>query len=196
VEVDIPASFDKGEVEKSFWQMYQPLLEAKDQQINKLLNQNTQLTTYVIETLAEKQQSQTNNFYNSSIHGGVIEMSQDNSQGYTYNQGIGYMSGGEIKDNATVAGVYNEAQRQDLAAAAREIQAILTQLEETYPTETKPQKRQFTNEALARIEQNPALMQRLRKFHTAGTLGAVEKLLDNPAGAFFTKGLEAALEEE
>ncbi|MGC1247713.1 MAG: Uma2 family endonuclease, partial [Spirulinaceae cyanobacterium] len=51
------------------------------------------------------------------------------------NFGIGNMSGGEIKDSK-VAGVINEAEQQNLAQAAAEIQRLLEQLENSYSTET------------------------------------------------------------
>ncbi len=52
------------------------------------------------------------------------------------NFGIGHMSGGEIKGNAKVAGVINEAEAQNLAEAAVGIQALIQQLEQSYPTNT------------------------------------------------------------
>lgn len=55
--------------------------------------------------------------YNEKIEGNYYEQSG--------NFGIGHMSGGEIKGNAKVAGVINEGEKQNLAEAAAEIQALL-----------------------------------------------------------------------
>lgn len=59
---------------------------------------------------------------------------------YYYDQsgqfGIGHISDSEIKDQAKVAGVINinEAEQRNLAEVAKEIQQLLDQLSETYPT--------------------------------------------------------------
>ena len=66
--------------------------------------------------------------YNEKIEGDYYEQKG--------NFGIGHMSGGEIKGNAKVAGVINEAEEQDLAKAAAEIQALIRQLEQDNPTNT------------------------------------------------------------
>ncbi|MBW4536812.1 MAG: pentapeptide repeat-containing protein [Pleurocapsa minor HA4230-MV1] len=73
------------------------------------------------------------------------------------NFGIGHMNGGEIKDNAKVAGVINEAEQQNLAQAAAEIQHLLEQLSETYPTTTGKERNIVIGKAVDQIENNPTL---------------------------------------
>ncbi len=74
---------------------------------------------------------------NRNIHMGEGNYNEYEQKG---NFGIGHMSGGEIKGNAKVAVVINEAEEQDLAEAAAKIQALLEQLSETYPTTTSQEK--------------------------------------------------------
>lgn len=58
IEIGVSPDTDKGEWEKSFWQQYQPMLEAaeekykllldaKDEEINRYFQQNTQLMRIV-----------------------------------------------------------------------------------------------------------------------------------------------------
>ena len=78
------------------------------------------------------------------------------------------MSGGEIKDNAKLAWVINEAEQQNLAQAAADIQALLEQLEETYSTNTFSGKVAIANEAIQCIDNDPKLTQRILSALKAG----------------------------
>ena len=80
-----------------------------------------------------------------NINNQVQAMGQSESKGDTYKQsgnfGIGHMSGGNIQGGAKVAAKINEAEQQNIAKAAQEIQQLLEQLSQTYPTQTLTQKR-------------------------------------------------------
>ncbi len=122
----------------------------------------------------------------------VISMSSSKSQGNINQQGsfgIG-VNQGEISENAKIVGVYNESQRQELAETAKEIEALLNQLNQTYPSETKKEKRIFAAEAMDIIEQNPSLMQKLFSAAKAGSLAALESMLNHPAASFIIGALE------
>lgn len=97
------------------------------------------------------------------------------------NFGIGQMSGGKIGGNAKVAGVINEAQQQDLAEAAAQIQALLQQLEQTYPTNTTTEQMVVAAKAIEQIENNPTWKQKAIAAFKQGSLGAIET---HPIGAF------------
>jgi metal-dependent amidase/aminoacylase/carboxypeptidase family protein len=96
------------------------------------------------------------------------------------NIGIYHMSGGEIKGNAKVAGVINEAEKQDLAEAAAEIQALLKQLSETYPTTTSREKNIVVGEAVDQIENNPTLKAKVINALKAGGTEAFKEAIDHP----------------
>ncbi len=106
------------------------------------------------------------------------------NQGDIYKQsgnfGIGHMSGGEIKDNAIVAGVFNEAQQQNLAQAATEIQQLLEQLSKTYPTTTYKEKMAVVGEAVDQIENNPTLKAKVINALKAGGTEALKEAIDHP----------------
>ncbi|NET17692.1 MAG: hypothetical protein F6K08_35135 [Okeania sp. SIO1H6] len=114
--------------------------------------------------------------------------------GNTYDQkglvGIGHQSIGTVKDNAKVAGVINEAQQQNLAEAVAQVQQILQQLSQSYPTNTTTEQMIVATEAIKKIESDPTLKQKLISASSAGLLGAFEKVLDNPVGAFVVSAIK------
>ncbi len=105
------------------------------------------------------------------------------------NIGIG-INEGAISGNAKTAGVINEAPQQDLADAAAQIQTLLDQLSKTYPAKTSKEKMTLAGEAIEQIEQNPLLTQRLLSAAKAGTLAAIESMLNHPAASFVIAAVE------
>ncbi|MBH8574938.1 pentapeptide repeat-containing protein [Nostocaceae cyanobacterium CENA369] len=85
---------------------------------------------------------------------------------------------------------YAAGQPQSLAEAAAEIQQLLKQLEQTYPTTTTSQKMVVAAEAINRIESNPTLKRRVINAVKEGGLAAFEKAIDNPAGAFIVNAIK------
>ena len=110
--------------------------------------------------------------YNEEIKGNYYEQSGS--------FGIGHMSGGEIQDGAKVAGVINEAEKQNLADAAQEIQQLLKQLSKTNPTTTNKEKMTVVGEAVDRIEGNPTLKAKVINALKAGGTEAFKEAIDHP----------------
>jgi hypothetical protein len=79
---------------------------------------------------------------------------------------------------------YMGEEKQTLAEAAAEIQALLKQLEETYPTDSTANQMVVAAKAVEKIEGNPTLKQKAISAVTEGGIAAFEKAIDNPAGAF------------
>ena len=77
-----------------------------------------------------------------------------------------------------------DGSKQNLAVAAAEIQALLKQLEETYPTDSTANQMVVAAKAVEKIEGNPTLKQKVISAVTEGGIAAFEKAIDNPAGAF------------
>jgi hypothetical protein len=78
---------------------------------------------------------------------------------------------------------FNSGQ-QNLAEAAAEIQELLKQLEETYPTDSTANQMVVAAKAVEQIESNPTLKQKAISALMEGGIAAFEKAIDNPAGAF------------
>ena len=174
IRVKVPNDVDEGEYEQKFRQKYELQLEAKDEKIKLLGEQkdfyyqqvetirkdnsnirkdNTRLIR-IVETMAEKQGSQTNmNFYGTVTN-----------------------AASEVKgDQIGTQHNYPPEQKQTLASAAAEIQNLLKQLEKSNPTATVEQQEAFVEAAVS-----PNLKARFASALQAGWKEAVKELLDNP----------------
>lgn len=120
--------------------------------------------------------------YNEHIQGDYHQQSG--------NFGIGHMSGGKIEGGAKVAGVLNEAEQQNLAEAATQIQQLLEQLEKSYPTTTTVGKMAIATEVIKQIEANPTLTVRVLSAISAGGVSALEAFLNHPAASFVMGALQ------
>jgi len=121
-----------------------------------------------IENLGNKSMSsiQNNDFRGASIGGGVA------GRDYT----------GDV--------IHNHAAQQNLAEAAAEIQQLLKQLEQSYPTETLTQKAVVAEEAITRIENNPSLKERVIGALKSAGKEAFKEAVDHPLVNVLMAGIE------
>lgn len=90
-----------------------------------------------------------------------------------------------------VEGDFNvNPQQQTLSQAAEEIQQLLNQLSQTYPTNTTSEKMEVATTAIQRIENNSNLRQRVLNALKTGGIQALGKMLDHPASTFVIAALE------
>jgi uncharacterized protein YjbI with pentapeptide repeats len=75
---------------------------------------------------------------------------------------------------------FNVEQQKTLAEAAKEIQNLLDQLSETYPTDTRSQKAIVAAKAVEAIEQDPSFTERVKSALKACGLEALREAVDNP----------------
>lgn len=75
---------------------------------------------------------------------------------------------------------YNPEQKQNLTQAAAEIQQILNQLSQSYPTATTSEKMTVVARAVDEIESNPTLKARVIGALKAGGTEAFKELIDHP----------------
>jgi uncharacterized protein YjbI with pentapeptide repeats len=87
----------------------------------------------------------------------------------------------------TVAGVVNGGinqfsgeHQQTLADAAKEIQDLLNQLAQTYPTTTQTEKAIFAAKAVEKLEQDPSLKMRVIGALKSSGMAALQEAIDNP----------------
>jgi hypothetical protein len=88
---------------------------------------------------------------------------------------------------------HNYASDKNLAEAAKEIQQLLDQLSQTYPTNSTKEKIVVATKALEEIQKNPNLAQRIFRAFKAGGTSALEQSLNHPAASFvinFIKDLQ------
>lgn len=85
---------------------------------------------------------------------------------------------------------HNYAQKETLAAAA-EIQQLLEQLSQTYPTQTTAEKMAVVTEAAEQIERNPRLRARVINALKAGGTEAFKEAVDHPLVNILMTTIEA-----
>ena len=99
-------------------------------------------------------------------------------------------SRGEIKGSAKIARTIYESQEPNLAQAAKDIQELLEQLDETYPSDTTMNRMKIATEVITQIDNNPTKSERILSAIKSGGVAAVEQLLNHPASSFIIAALE------
>ncbi len=151
-----------------------------EKRINEIAAEKTDDFVFVDATYVEGNYTQT--------YQGEINMSDNRNiqAGRDYRET-------HVNDQGTyVEGDYynNPEQKQNLAEAAAEIQALLEQLENSYPTDTTTGKMALATEAIAQIENNPTLTARILSALKVGSVKAFEQFLNHPAASFVIGALE------
>ncbi|MBW4566000.1 MAG: pentapeptide repeat-containing protein [Mojavia pulchra JT2-VF2] len=215
------ATADKSQLSAEYFEIYNQLKALAEQELKALMAEKDSrirsLENFVTQALqrpsfysnVEQVATMTNNQGGFSV-GGSIDGNLNNVQGDNNKvfQGDTNMTGD--RNINTGGGNYNErierdyiqgnyyaaGQPQSLAEAAVEIQLLLKQLEQTYPTTTTSQQMVVAAEAINRIESNPTLKKRAINAAKEGGLAALEKAIDNPAGAFIVGAIKGWQEVE
>ena len=114
-----------------------------------------------------------------------------NTKSYIEYSGTISSNGGDIIGNVEGNVVKHSSEsRQSLAEAAEEIQNLLEQLEQTYSTETTTGRMQMATEAIACLDRDPSLGQRILSALGSGSIAALESLLNHPAASFAIAALD------
>lgn len=203
------AMADKSELSAEYFDTYNQikglpereiklLLAEKDNQIRRLENMvMTALERPSFYSNVEQVGFMTNNPGGFSV-GGSVDGDINNIQGENNQQRVSNKSssfnlqgaqfaGGLVNADTLNAGQiggnitnYNPEQKQNLAQAAAEIQQLLKQLGQTYPTATTSQKMSVVAKAVDEIENNPTLKARVIGALKAGGTEAFKELIDHP----------------
>lgn len=107
-------------------------------------------------------------------------------------QGSNIIAGNEVRDNTFIGTQHNFApeQKQNLAEAAAQIQALLDQLSQTYSPTTTTGRMAIATHAIEWIESDPSLAERILSAIKAGGVAALEQMLNHPAASFVIGALE------
>ncbi|MHC5614957.1 MAG: pentapeptide repeat-containing protein [Nostoc sp.] len=178
---------DKSELSSEYFATYNQFKELSGQELRALIaaeNIYTRKLENMFKTALERPSVNVQGDNNKVVQGDT-NMTGDrniNTDGGNYNERI---QGDYVQGNYYAAG-----QPQSLAQAAAEIQLLLKQLEQTYPTTSTSQQMVVAAEAVNRIESNPLLKERVINAAKEGGLAAFEKAIDNPAGAFIVNAIK------
>ncbi|MEO0970993.1 MAG: pentapeptide repeat-containing protein, partial [Cyanobacteria bacterium J06639_18] len=185
VKVAVPVDTDKEKIHSGFTQNYRLAL----QEIEKRYKAELQAKDKEIEIHREKSSDM------KEIIGLLANRPIQNIIDVKQNQGDTNMTGernihmGSGNYNERIEGDYVQGnyyaagEKQTLAETAAEIQALLKQLEKSYPTDTTTGKMALATEAIAQIESNPNLKVRILSALKVGSIKAFEQCLSHPAAS-------------
>ena len=90
-------------------------------------------------------------------------------------------------NNENSFNTYTEQQNQNLAEAAAEIQSLLKQLEQSYPTDTTTEQMVVAAKAIEHIESDPTWKQKAIAAFKLGSLNIIET---HPVGTFIVGAIK------
>ncbi|PMB15545.1 pentapeptide repeat-containing protein [Fischerella thermalis] len=165
---------DKSELSAEYFDLYNQykalpkadliyLLAQKDGQVQSLEIAFRAVTRGLKEVAETPKKQSTYNLQNAQFAGGLVDAETVNAQ----------QIGGNITN-------YAPEQKQNLVEAAKEIEALLQYLQQTYPTTTTSEKMTVVAKAVDEIEKNPTLKTRVIGALKAGGTEAFKELIDNP----------------
>jgi hypothetical protein len=187
VKVKVPPETNKENIHQDFTQnydtalqlleeKYKMMLSAKDEQIENERQKYSNMME-ITKLLANKESIVNVNVENTAM----AESNQDKIQMNVSGGQVGQMVG-KVEDDFNVNA--SPEQKQNLAEAAKEIQQLLTQLDQSYPTDTVAGQMQVAQEVMKEIEQNMPLGDRLLSAIRAGGTEALKQTLNHPAATF------------
>lgn len=151
VRIEVPPDANKAIIEKSFWQKYKPILEAKDEQIAFYQNEieckrqeNTELLG-IVKTMAKKETYKSKYDLSNAQIGGIVDTAQTGSRPEFHQHN------------------YAPEQKPTLAKAAAEIQQLLTQLQSQGCSPEEAQQ-QAANDLATKAKDNPTTLGKLVKW--------------------------------
>ncbi|NER05122.1 MAG: hypothetical protein F6K17_22265 [Okeania sp. SIO3C4] len=134
-------------------------------------------------------ESSGDNIHAQEIHGAVANKEKIDGFAGSGREIYGLAGKGEIKDSK-IAHTINESREQNLAQAAKDIQELLEQLDETYPSNTMPGKIKIAEEVITQIDNNQTKAERIFNAIKADGVAAFQQFLNHPASSFVIAALE------
>ncbi|MHC0068225.1 pentapeptide repeat-containing protein [Nostoc sp. UIC 10890] len=196
IRLNVPINVNKVEFEQRLKQAYNNGIEDLKRQYRNTLQttnidfQNNTSMFKITRQLANPGNLIIQNIVttgNNSMTNNPGGISQNVSGGSVY----GGMQAAQGNNNVQTSTTYSlPEQEQTLAEAAAEIQQLLDQLSQSYPTDTMSGKMALATEATQRIENNPTLMQKTISALRAGGTAALEQALSHPAASFVIAALD------
>ncbi|MEG4804055.1 pentapeptide repeat-containing protein [Microcoleus sp. ARI1-B5] len=187
---------DRSELSAEYFSNYNQLKNLTDTEIQLLLaEKDSQIRRFetMINTWLQRPSLYAENYHNQ----GDTIMSQNPKKVSNYNfknpQFAGGLVDAETVHSQQIGGNinnYTQEQQQNLVEAAKEIQELLQQLEQSYPTNTPLEKQMVVTEALKQIESNEPLKARVIGALKAGGTEALKELVDHPLVNILLAALE------
>ena len=184
---------DKSKLNAEYFEIYNQVRALTEKEVKALIAEKDgrirSLENFVNTALKRP------NFYsNTSVE--KVDNMNNQPGGISQNMSGGAMYGGmqstqaDHSNQTMNTNVVSSSQQQTLTEAAAEIQALLEQLEKSYPTDTTTGKMALAMEAIAQIDSNPNLTARILSALKVGSVKAFEQFLNHPAASFVIGALE------
>jgi uncharacterized protein YjbI with pentapeptide repeats len=154
---------------------------------SEIIQLQQQHTSQIME-LAKLGLSQSTSFIIEANAMSDSSSSQNNLQGANIGNYANQVSGNARQQTNQYN--YDSRSQQNLADAAKEIQALLDQISKTSSGSTTSDKLAVANQALQCIQGDFSMSQRVMSAISAGSISALEQLLNHPAASFFISMLE------
>lgn len=185
IRVNVSPDANKTEIEKylkreyelqlkAIDEKYRYYLKAKDEQI-AIYRQRSADMMEIVKIMASKP---------INIKAIAIAESESMSEVSKYNmsnaKNVSFIDTNNWGSQNVTYNNYEAAEKKNLAEALQEIQQIIQQLEQTYPTNTLVEQATVAEKAIEQIQNNPTLRQRILAALKTFTIEAFKEATDNP----------------
>ena len=184
---------DKSQLSAEYFEIYNHVKALADKEVQALmLEKDSRIRS--LEIFVNTALKRPNFYSNTSVQ--KVDHMNNQPGGISQNMSGGTMHGGmqaaqaEHNKQTMDTNVVSPSQKQTVTEAADEIQALLEQLEKSYPTDTTTGKMALAAEAIAQIDSNPTLTARILSALQVGSIKAFEQFLNHPAASFVIGALE------
>ena len=169
---------DINELNQRYQQRIEALeleIKAKDREIERYKDEIAWLRKLTM-TMAERPINVINEAKSTSESNSMSESPKYDQRGAQFAGGFAEtVQGDQIGGN-----IHNYAAQQNLTEAAAEIQQLLEQLSQTYPTNTRSEQMVVVDEAIKRIEGDPTLKERVIGAIKSGGIEAFKEAINHP----------------
>ena len=178
-------TIDKSQLSAKYFEIYNKIKALAEQEIKALIeekdNRIRSLET-MVTTALKSPSFYAENYQNQ----GDTKVSDENR-----NINIGRGNYNEKIEGDYIQGNYYAGEaKQTLAEASTEIQQLLQQLEQTYPSNTTGEKMAVATEVIKRIESNTPLADKILSALKVGGAEALKQTLNHPTATFVLAALE------
>ncbi|MHC5748116.1 MAG: pentapeptide repeat-containing protein [Nostoc sp.] len=181
---------DKSQLSAEYFDSYNETKSLPEREI-KLLLEEKDSRIRSLETMVMTALERPSFYSNVEQVGFMTNNPSGISQSVSGGQVYGGMQAAQGNNNVQTSTTYSsQEEKQTLAEAAAEIQQLLDQLSQSYPTDTMSGKMALAAEATQRIENNPTLMEKTISALRAGGTAALEQALSHPAASFVIAALD------
>ncbi|MEM6398788.1 MAG: pentapeptide repeat-containing protein [Cyanobacteria bacterium P01_D01_bin.116] len=185
IKAETSPQADHFQLHAEYFNTYEDLRTLSLETLQALLKEK-QSIIHLLAGVLETKYNTPKVSINNSQHQGDTNMTGDRT---VYTGGGNYNE--RIEGDYIQGSYYAAGEKQTLAEAAAEIQQLLEQLEQFYPTTTTSEQMIVASEAIKRIKSNPTLKQLVINAVKEHGSASFEKAIDNSTAAFIVGAIRS-----